>query len=92
MLGPWGSPLTAPVTSGAGSINLQSTLSASSAGTEAVNPHHPITCADALEYDLDGGEFRCPHVSVALTEERTVRCVQHSIALLLIELAVRAYG
>lgn len=73
-----------------GVINLQATLSASSAGTDGIMiaPHHPITCAGDLEYDLEGGEFRCPHAGVPIHEERTVHCLQHSVALLIIELAV----
>lgn len=73
-----------------GSINLQATLSASSAGTEQgrYDPHHPITCAGELELDFEAGEFRCPHAGVPVNEERTTYCLQHSIALLIIELAV----
>ena len=76
-----------------GGINLQATLSASSAGTdEAVQPHHPITCTTELEVDFEAGEFRCQHAGVPLTDVRTQYCVDHSIALLLIELAVKELG
>lgn len=77
-----------------GAVNLQATLSASSAGTESadVRPHHPITCTEELALDIGAGEFRCPHCAVKVDEERTVYCVQHSIALLLIELAVAELG
>lgn len=76
-----------------GGINLQATLSASSAmGGEVVNPHHPITCTSPLEVDFEAGEFRCQHAGVPLGELRTQYCVDHSIALLLIELAVAEFG
>lgn len=67
-------------------IDLQGTLAASSAGAGEVEPHHPICCPDDLELDE---EFRCPHAAVPLTEERTVYCLQHTVAILLIELAAR---
>ena len=76
-----------------GAINLQATLSASSAVSEApVQPHHPITCTGALEIDFEAGEFRCPHAGVPLHDERTGYCIDHSIALLIIEEAMRTYG
>lgn len=73
-------------------INLQSTLAASSAGTDGpVNGrHHPITCSDVLEYD-DAG-LRCPHASVPADDRRTQSCVDHSVAILLLELAVQRFG
>ena len=82
--------MTLPILRNAGgAINLQATLSASSAGTDMkVEPHHPITCAGELELDIEAGEFRCPHSGVPTAEERTTFCLQHSIALLIIELAV----
>jgi hypothetical protein len=77
----------------AGQINLQATLSASSAGSgNDVTPHHPITCTGELEVDLEAGEFRCPHAGVPLADERAVYCLQHSVAILLIEMAVRRFG
>lgn len=74
-----------------GQINLQATLSASSAGVSDVNPHHPITCTSQLEIDIEAGEFRCEHVGVPLREERTVYALQHSVAILLIEEAVKRF-
>ena len=70
----------------AGPINLQATLSASSAGGDNVIPHHPITCPSQLRYEEDG-TFACEHVAVGPDDVRTRFCVQHSIALLLLELA-----
>ena len=76
-----------------GAINLQATLSASSAITESsVAPHHPITCTGDLEVDFEAGEFRCPHAGVPLTDQRTGYCIDHSIALLIIECAVAKFG
>lgn len=79
-----------------GGINLQATLSASSAcsSDELIKgiPHHPITCTTELEVDFEAGEFRCQHAGVPLGELRTQYCVDHSIALLLIELAVKKFG
>jgi hypothetical protein len=74
-------------------INLQATLSASSSGTisEVVGHHHPITCTSGeLELDEDG--LRCPHASVPADDPRTQECVDHSVAILLIEVAVARFG
>jgi hypothetical protein len=71
-------------------MNLQATLSASSAtaGPEIsrVDPHHPITCASELRLEPDG-IFACDHSSVPSGDVRTQFCINHSLALLLIELA-----
>lgn len=76
-----------------GKLNLQATLSASSALTaESPQPHHPITCTSNLEMDFEAGEFRCDHAGVPLTDLRTRYCVDHSVAILLIEEAVRKFG
>ena len=72
-----------------GAVNLQATLAASSAtGTwePFILPHHPITCTGSLTYD-DDGSFSCEHSSVPPGDLRTQYCVDHSIALLLIELS-----
>jgi hypothetical protein len=72
-----------------GAVNLQATLAASSA-TGAwdpfVLPHHPITCTGSLAYG-DDGSFSCEHSSAPPGDLRTQFCVDHSIALLLIELS-----
>lgn len=71
-------------------INLQATLSSSSAmsgpDVEIIRPHHPITCVGELRYD-DEGCLACEHVQVAADDRRTRACLDHSMALLLIELA-----
>jgi hypothetical protein len=73
---------------GDGSVNLQATLSAASAtGTTVapVVPHHPITCGSELSLD-DDGSFSCRHSTVPPGDTRTQLCIDHSVALLLIEL------
>lgn len=71
---------------GDGSFNLQSTLSAASSGLGApVVPHHPSTCTSVLFFHEDG-TFECEHARVPAGDPRTQACVDHSIALLLIEL------
>ena len=72
-----------------GSINLQATLSASSAMPPPEGypiPHHPITCPTTLRYD-ENGSFACDHAEVEPGDLRTQYCIDHSIALLLIELS-----
>jgi hypothetical protein len=74
---------------GDGSVNLQATLSASSALSplEApTSPHHPITCPSQLSYD-EQGTFACEHTSVPPEDVRTRLCIDHSVALLIIELS-----
>lgn len=75
--------------SGDASINLQATLSASSAmpippGVTPPIPHHPIVCATELRLEEDGS-FACEHVKVEPGDIRTQFCIYHSISLLLIE-------
>lgn len=70
-------------------INLQATLSASSAMSQipTIIPHHPITCSnEELRFEEDG-TFRCIHANVGPGDIRTQYCIDHSIALLLLELA-----
>lgn len=78
------------ITHGDGTVNLQATLSASSAATPLEDhpiPHHPIACSSELRY-LEDGSFACAHVTVPPGDLRTRFCIDHSIALLLIELSV----
>lgn len=73
---------------GDGSVNLQATLSASSAMSPpegSMMAHHPITCAGPLRYD-DDGTFACDHAAAPPGDLRTQHCIHHSIALLIIEL------
>ena len=71
-----------------GDLNLQATLSLSSAtgaDDNPVRPHHPITCASPLRYE-DDGTFACGHATVPPDDARTQSCLDHTIALLLLEL------
>lgn len=72
-----------------GPNQLQSTLAAQSASGSVVMPHHPITCHGELRYERDGS-FRCEHVRVGPGDRRTQACVNHSVALLLFEMAGEA--
>lgn len=67
---------------------LQATLASSTAGPPQAPgvSHHPITCRGDLRYEPDG-TFCCEHASVPPEDIRTRLCVDHSLALLLIELA-----
>jgi hypothetical protein len=73
-----------------GTINLQATL----AGASAMNPlpggtpilHHPISCQTELRLEEDG-TFACEHAIAPPGDMRTQFCIDHSVALLLIELA-----
>ncbi|MGH9035421.1 MAG: hypothetical protein ACRD0O_06625 [Acidimicrobiia bacterium] len=72
-----------------GTINLQATLSSSSAGSamaEVGRPHHPITCPTELRLETDG-TFACAHSAAPAGDTRTQSCINHSVAVLLIELA-----
>lgn len=71
-----------------GDLNLQATLSLSSATVsdeEVVKPHHPITCPSPLRYEEDG-TFACGHAAVPPGDYRTQSCLDHTVALLLMEL------
>jgi hypothetical protein len=74
-----------------GTVNLQATLSASSAMAGDVMPHHPITCTSTLWFHEDG-TLQCEHARTEPGDERTKYCIDHSIALLLIEVAVAELG
>jgi hypothetical protein len=71
-----------------GDLNLQATLSLSSAtgpDEPLVKPHHPITCSSSLRYEEDG-TFACGHTEVPPGDVRTQSCLDHTVALLLLEL------
>jgi hypothetical protein len=74
-------------------IDLQATISASSASTDVnPQPHHPIACRGQFFFHEDG-RFECEHgASVPPDDIRTTHCIQHSIAILLIEEAVARFG
>jgi hypothetical protein len=74
----------------ANTLNLQATLSSATAPggpqVPTVHPHHPITCVSELRLEADG-TFACEHTSAPSGDPRTQGCLNHSLALLLIELA-----
>lgn len=51
-------------------------------------PHHPITCSTTLRFH-DDGSLECDHATAKPDDIRTQHCVNHTVALLLIELAVK---
>jgi hypothetical protein len=67
---------------------LQAILSSSSAGASDVPvvPHHPITCPGELRLH-DDGRLSCQHATAPPGEQRIQQCIDHSIAILLLELA-----
>lgn len=70
------------------SQQLQSTIAAASSDNDnSIQPHHPITCPDKIYLEEDG-TFRCEHAAAPPNNVRTNQCLTHSIALLLIELAM----
>lgn len=68
-----------------GSLNLQASLAMGSAMTGPYAKHHPITCTSKLAFH-DDGRFECEHGEVPPGDRRTQSCLDHSIAILLIEL------
>lgn len=69
------------------SVLLQRTIAAATSGVgELPNgvAHHPITCADKLELKEDG-TLTCIHGEVPPNDVRTLACLIHSLAILLIE-------
>lgn len=71
-----------------GSVNLQATISSATASHngEMVLPHHPITCSAGLYFDEEG-VMSCDHAKTEKGEYRTQAACNHSLAILLIELA-----
>lgn len=70
-------------------VNLQATISAATSGTEGqvtVLPHHPISCTEGLYFDHEG-ELYCDHSKAPLGDKRTQAALNHSMAILLVELA-----
>lgn len=70
-------------------VNLQATISAATAGQqeyEPVLPHHPITCTAGIFFDEEG-ELYCDHAKAGKGNKRTQASLNHSMAILLLELA-----
>jgi hypothetical protein len=78
----------AMVSAESANLSLQGALSSASAGASdvAVLPHHPITCQSSLEFHGDG-RLSCEHATAPPGEVRTQLCLDHSVAILLLELA-----
>jgi hypothetical protein len=74
----------------ASDVNLQATLSAANPPTDLPPdvPHHPVTCREELLWLEEDGRMGCQHGHVPPGDPRTQGCVDQSIAILLIELAV----
>lgn len=80
-----------PVSSIQSTPQLQSTLSSATSGTGELPPgvgHHPITCTSNLSFDEDG-VFSCEHYKVPYDDPRTHAALVHSLALLIIEEAMK---
>lgn len=90
---PIGGNVSNPYASATTSHQLQSTVSAATSGvpTEPGVIHHPITCTSKLYYEEDG-RFACEHAEVSPDDARTQACLHHSMALLVIELALEFTG
>ena len=73
-------------------MKLQATLSSASVPSHggetavAVEPHHPITCTTELRFEPDGA-LLCDHAKAPADDQRTRSCLNHSLSLLLMELA-----
>ena len=70
-------------------VNLQATLAAASPPSDpAPAPHHPIMCREELLWLTEDGRFGCEHAQVPAGDPRTRYCIDHSVAILLLELMV----
>jgi hypothetical protein len=69
------------------SINLAATLAASSSGLgdPLPGPHFPLACQGPLELGEDNS-LACEHTRVPAGDPRTQACIDHSVAILLLEL------
>jgi hypothetical protein len=69
-------------------FDLQATLACGSALAHPhPQPHHPIQCPGRLALHADGS-LECEHTAVGPDDLRTSHCLDHSMALLIIELAL----
>ena len=71
-------------------MNLQQTVSAATSNHESFSggPHHPITCMTGELFYYEDGSLSCEHSKAPDDDLRTKQCVTHSLAVLLIELAM----
>ena len=68
-------------------MDLQATLAAGNPPSEPVPiPHHPLQCRDGeLRLEKDG-TFACDHARTLPNDQRTRRCIDSSIAILLFQI------
>jgi hypothetical protein len=72
-----------------GDFRLQTALAASSATADSPTAgHHPVACKDGGLSLHEDGRFACDHAVVGPDDPRTQQAIDHSVALLLIELAL----
>jgi hypothetical protein len=71
--------------------SIQPALAAQSSSSRwpPTAPHHPITCAGSL-WLYDDDRFACEHATVPPDDPRTKAALNHTIAVLLLELAGEA--
>jgi len=72
-------------------MGLQATIAAATSqsypGMEPVLPHHPFTCVTGPLYYDEEGQLSCTHAKAPLGDPRTQAGLNHSIAVLIVELA-----
>ena len=69
-------------------VNLQTTLAAAAPPTDQHPGHHPIQCKTLIVLEEDG-RMGCEHLYVEASDPRTQNAIDHSVAILIIELAVQ---
>ena len=69
-------------------VSIQPALASESTGSRwpPMEPHHPITCRGPLWFYEDE-RFACEHVTVPPDDPRTKAALNHTVAVLLLELA-----
>lgn len=68
-----------------GVMDLQGVLAASNPPGEISAQHHPISCRSDTLWLAEDGSMGCEHGSVSPESRRTRGCIDHSIAILIIE-------
>jgi hypothetical protein len=71
-------------------VDLQATLAAANPQTDpAPVPHHPLACREGRLWLDDDGRMGCEHAQVPADDRRTRGCIDHSVAILLLEEAAK---
>lgn len=65
--------------------HLQTTLAGANPPSDTSCGHHPISCKSNITLEPDGS-MTCEHLRVPADDLRTQGCLDHSIAILLIEI------